>query len=436
VAALVSFERARKYLPASCPYPQCQPGTKYYWSLARLPEKSCPSLILVNPGLRHSKASRTLGHSMKTRILILAFAVAAATPVFAGSLSYAQCGTYDSYLWLYKTTDRFEELGKLRCDEKVEVLDRENGYSQVRTLDGRVGWVRDADLSLTPPSPRQGSAFGLTKLTGDVPPSPVTGHKTSLLTNDDVLLIHAIHPGSDLILNKISSSRCAFDTSPEALRMLTASGLPNKVILAMLQTPVASETSERRAQETIEVRIPDGTAIEVALAGNVSSEEVHEGAVIEMAAAEDLVVNGVPVILRGSPARARIFAFYQPGTRGGSGKVAWLMQDISAIGGAPIAVSFAYKQPHNNRPQTFEGYPVFVSEFRKGDPAVKATGKSLYVVTHGDTVVSVPQPLAADMSAPKSKPQTQSVLQVSSQPAVTPDPPAPPQEPVSDESKP
>ena len=426
-----------KDLPVSCPYPQRQAGTKYYWSRATLPEKSCPSLNSCESGFAAFRlASRTLGHSMKTRILVLAFAVAAAAPAFAGSLSYAQCGTYDSYLWLYRTTDRFEEVGKLRCDEKVEVLDRANGYSQVRTLDGRVGWVHDSDLSLTPPSAQRGSAFGLTKLTSEAPSSPVGDRKASLLTNDDVLLMHATHPGSDLILNKISSSRCAFDTSPEALRMLTASGLPNKVILALLQTPVAYETSERRTQDIVEVSIPDGTAIEVELAGNVSPEEVQAGAIVEMVAAEDLVVNGVPVIVRGSPARARIFAFYQPGTHGGSGKVAWLMQDISAIGGDRIAVSFAYKQPHNNRPRTFEGYPVYVSEFHKGDPAITATGKHFYVVTHGETVLTVPQSLAADLPAPKQQPQTQSVLRVSSQSAVPPDAPASSQPSASSESKP
>jgi hypothetical protein len=373
---------------------------------------------------------------MKTRFAALGFLIFAVTSARAGSLGYVQCGTYDAYVLIYKTTERFEELGKLRCDEKVEVLGRSAGYSQIRTLDGRVGWIRDTDLSEAPAPPQHVFTFGMTDQTGDAQSSPAPSRSISPLTNKDILVMHAMHPGSDFILKKIASSHCAFDTSPEAFRILKASGLSDIVILAMLEAPNATATPERGATDSVEVKIPDGTPIEVELHGNLSSEEVQEGTIVEMSAAEDLVVNGVPVILRGAAARARIVTVKQSGSRGDSGEVAWFMQDIVASSGDRIPVTFASKQPGKNRTRDFEGYPYFWSEFRKGSPAIKGSDKRFRAVVHGDTILRVAQTSTADVPAPKSK--TQSMRQVSAQPVFPTEvaPPPQPQPAASDEMKP
>lgn len=371
---------------------------------------------------------------MKARLLVLCGLLGAAASAHAGSLSYAQCGTYDAYLLIYKTTERFEELGKLRCGEKVEVLSHSGGYSHILTLDGRLGWVRDADLADTPPPPQRTFTFGLSEPSKDVRPTPVPKSSISALTNDDILAMNGQRRGFELILKKINSTRCAFDTSPEALRRLHASGVSDKVILAMLEVPVASETSDRKSPDTVEVKIPNGTPIEIELHGNVSSEEAQEGTIVEMSAAEDLVVDGIPVVLRGSAARARILAVKQPGSHGGSGEVAWFMQDIVAISGDHVPVTFASKQPGNNRTRNFEGYPFFLSEFREGSPAIKASDKRFRVVIHGDMVLSVSQSLAAGLPTPN--PETPSVRQIATQPAVRPDAAPPSQSSALDGVKP
>ncbi|MGA8143120.1 MAG: SH3 domain-containing protein [Candidatus Acidiferrales bacterium] len=377
---------------------------------------------------------------MKARILVFCVLVAAATSVRADSVSYAQCGTYDAYLLVYKSTERFEELGKLRCGEKVEVLSRSGSYSQIRTVDGRLGWVRSADLSDTPPPPQRTFTFGLSEVAKPATvvadrPSVAPEPLVSTLKNADILAMHKQHPGSDFILKQIGSSRCAFDTSTEALQKLKASGLSDKVILAMLEAPVAPVAADRSSAETVQVKVPDGAAIEVELSGNVSSEEALDGAVVEMSAAEDLVVDGVPIVVRGSTARARILAVKEPGAHGGSGEVAWFMQDIVATTGDRIPVTFAAKQPDNKRTRSFEGYPFFVSEFRKGSPAIKATDKRFRVVIHGDTVLNVNQSLTAGLPAP-TKPKTQSVRQVSTQLPIHVEPVAPAQMTEADEAKP
>jgi hypothetical protein len=373
----------------------------------------------VNPGLRNFDSLPDLGHRMKARILVFSFIVASAASSHAGSLSYAQCGTYDAYVLIYKTTERFEELGKLRCGEEVEVLSRSGEYSQIRTLDGRLGWVRDTDLSDTPPPPQRDLTFGLTEQTRNVQPNPASNHLTSFLTNEEILGMHTKQPGSDLLLKKIKSSHCAFDTSPGALQKLKAAGLSDKVLLAMLEAPVASDRAEREAPDTVDVRISDGTPIEIELNGDVSSEEAQEGAIVEMSAAEDLVVNGVLVILRGSAARARIMAVKQPGQHGGSGEVVWFMQDIVAVSGDHIPVVFASKQPGKSPTRNFEGYSFFVSEFHKGSPAIKEANRRFRVIVHGDTVLSVSQSHAAGL--PALKPKTLAVFKASTQSVALPE---------------
>src|ERR1700723_1372722 len=89
---------------------------------------------------------------LATAIAILAAAPAAfsqtSTPAFSN------CGTYGAYVMLYKNTDSFEELGKLRCAEKVEILGKWFDYLQVRTADGKTGWARAADATGGPAAPQ------------------------------------------------------------------------------------------------------------------------------------------------------------------------------------------------------------------------------------------------------------------------------------------
>ena len=373
---------------------------------------------------------------MKARTLIFILAVAAATSARADSVSYAQCGTYDAYLLIYKTTERFEELGKLRCGEKVEVLGRKGNFSQIRTIDGRFGWVRSGDLSDTPPPPHYVFSFGLTEAPRPAESAPKP--PASALTTDDILAMHTMHPGSDFLLKQIETNRCAFDTTPPQVQRLRAAGVSDKVILAMLQAPVATDEPAQKPQDGVDVRIPDGIAFDVELRGNVSSEEVQEGTVVEMEAAEDLVVDGVPIVVRGSQARARVLAVRLPGPHGGSGAVAWFMQDVIATNGERIPVNFALKQPEKDRTRNFEGYPYFLTGFHKDNPAIEAEDKRFRVVVHGDTTLTFPQSLSAAVP-PRSKPKTQAqAITPVSAPASTEPPPTvqPPAETASQPATP
>src|SRR5580658_10776839 len=217
------------------------------------------------------------GTGMKARIWVLvlamiagAFVGAAATP--AATIGYVYCGTYGSYVLLYKSNDQFEELGKLRCGEKVEILSRWFEYAQVRALDGRVGWVHYAELSNVP-GQAPTSNFGLT----DPSAKPQVAGAPPL-TNAGVVKLLNLRLSADVILAKIQSSPCDFDTTPAALQKLKQARVPDKVILAMVMAPSASAPPPiAKAPEIVDVRIPGGTIVAVQLSYAVSSDDAVEG---------------------------------------------------------------------------------------------------------------------------------------------------------------
>jgi hypothetical protein len=81
----------------------------------------------------------------------------------ANTPAFAQCGTYDSYILLYKSIQRFEELGKLHCGESLTITGQDGDFTQVRTADGRLGWVPTSDLSTSAPPPQAVYTFGWTQ---------------------------------------------------------------------------------------------------------------------------------------------------------------------------------------------------------------------------------------------------------------------------------
>lgn len=334
---------------------------------------------------------------MKLRFLVLILAVtAAAASARADSTGYAYCSTYDQYVQLYKSTDQIEEFGKLRCNEKVEVLTRWLQYFQVRTSDGRVGWVRSVDISGAPASPAQPrTPFGLTN--PDVPPREDVNLP---LNNRNILNMYGMRLSAEVIITKIKSSQCDFDTSPSALQKLRQAGLPDKIIQAMIQAPLASATPAPAPVEFVNVKIPDGTPIEVTLNADVSSEAVQEGSVVAMTVAHDAVVNGRIVVRQGSEARARVITITEPGRMGHPGEVSWAMQDVTAVNGYRVPIDFTSRQVGTASGGGVDGAIAPTWEFRKNKPTVMAAGRNFQVVVHGNVSLKISAALAASLTAP------------------------------------
>jgi hypothetical protein len=79
------------------------------------------------------------------------------------------------------------------------------------------------------------------------------------LTNKDVLAMQNSGLGTEIIVAKIKSSSCDFDTSPAALEQLRVAKIPSEVILAMVKAPVANgspQAAKPTAQATNTARHP------------------------------------------------------------------------------------------------------------------------------------------------------------------------------------
>jgi hypothetical protein len=67
--------------------------------------------------------------------------------------------------------------------------------------------------------------------------TPVADNLRSL-SNSDISEMSSAGLPAEVLIAKIKSSACAFDTVPTSLKNLKASGVPDKVILAMIEAPV------------------------------------------------------------------------------------------------------------------------------------------------------------------------------------------------------
>jgi hypothetical protein len=333
---------------------------------------------------------------MNLRFAALALLVGTAAPAYAGTAVYTQCGAHDGYILLYKSTEKFDELAKLRCGERLEVLNQAADYLQISTADGKTGWLLQADVTSDAPA----NASDLAALN-----TPVRSYSVPALTmtNQSILDLHHGHASSDAIVSKIRFSTCSFNTSEAGLHELKSAGVSDKVILAMLE--VQKPLSASSDIHEVRLVVPGGTPVEVALSNEVGAEEVQQGTVVNMTVVKDVVVNGVTVITRGASARARVMGVRKPGSLERMGEVAWFMQDASAVTGDALPVGFAAKQPNMIPTGTFQGYAFLLSQYRKGAPALVPHDRTFIAVVSSDTVMHVPQSLArkpANSSADKT----------------------------------
>lgn len=152
----------------------------------------------------------------------------------------------------------------------------------IRTTDNKTYAVPlgEVNLEATEATNQPASQSSPSQLAG-IPQQPVTANHQQVpssatqmalssphhLSNKDVIDMHGIGLGADLILAKMKSSACKFDTSVAALKALKASGVPDSVILAMVQPspvpqltqlPAVATASETQAQPTAEQQPASG----------------------------------------------------------------------------------------------------------------------------------------------------------------------------------
>lgn len=219
-----------------------------------------------------------------------------------------------------------------------------------------------------------------------------------VLTNADVLMMLKMGLSSEVIMAKIKVSNCSFDTSPAALQELKNAKASDALIMLMMAPPPANAPGANAAQPAgVEMKVPDGTQLELELQSNISSKEAQEGDIINFTVVNDVVVNGAKIIERGAPAKARVAVAKKSGRWGRSGKLGWAMQDVLAVDGTRIPLRMEKKMAGDSKGGTVTTGVIVTSlvfwpaaplwGFKKGKDVSMPAGKRFEAFVHGDATV-------------------------------------------------
>jgi hypothetical protein len=221
------------------------------------------------------------------------------------------------------------------------------------------------------------------------------------LTNKDVLEMLKAGLSQEVLLAKIKASPSRFDTSPAALQELKNEHVPDAIILAMVQASSSSapdnSSTLTAGAEGVEVKVPDGTLVEIELMTNISSATAKEGDIVDFTIVNPVVINGVTVIEKGAPAKARIAAVKKAGYWGKAGRIGWTMQDALAADGNRIALRMEKKLTGDSKGGTVATATIVTAVvfwpaapfwgFKKGKNAIFPAGKRFEAFVHGDVTV-------------------------------------------------
>ena len=242
------------------------------------------------------------------------------------------------------------------------------------------------------------------------------------LTNRDIMTMVRAKLSPTLIIEKIKTSPCAFDTFPSVLAEMKYKGVPDEVLMAMVEaphggrpTPNVREGSGRGSTASVsrdsaltssdnsavltEISIPDGTPLEVESTFNVSSGEVEEGSPVSFTVVHPVKINGITVVASGARATARVTKAKKGGSWGRAGTLAWEMRDVVAVDGSRIPLEFAKRTKGDSKGGTVTTAVIVTGVlfwpaaplwgFKKGKDAKVPAGSRFEVAVHGNAVVKV-----------------------------------------------
>jgi hypothetical protein len=243
----------------------------------------------------------------------------------------------------------------------------------------------------------------------------------SPLTNSDIVTMVKAKLPPALIIEKINTSSCSFDTFPSVLAELKYRGVPDEVLMSMVKAPHGArpiapvrESGSRGnsptvregsirvhsndvAFEVLEIAIPDGTPLEVEQTFNVSSGEVEEGSAVSFTVVHPVKINGVTVIASGARATARVTKAKKGGSWGRAGTLAWEMRDVIAVDGSKVPLEFSNRKRGDSKGGTVTTAVIVTGVlfwpaapfwgFKKGKDAKVPAGSRFEVAVHGNAVV-------------------------------------------------
>jgi hypothetical protein len=230
------------------------------------------------------------------------------------------------------------------------------------------------------------------------------------LNNQDVLRMVKANFTAETIIAEIKSSPGDFVTTPAALQQLKEEGVPDSVILAMVMAPKSARTEEQHSNPSapakkIQIKVPNGVQMEIEAPFAVDSQNVKVGDAISFRVVNPVKVEGVTIIEAGATATARVVLAERGGHFGRAGRLAWQMQNVTAVDGTRIPLQTAGRvvgDSHAAQVATemavfgsllfFAAPLVLLHGFRRGENAVLPAGKRLEVFSQGETSITADEP--------------------------------------------
>jgi hypothetical protein len=226
------------------------------------------------------------------------------------------------------------------------------------------------------------------------------------LRNLDVIRMVRAEFAPETIIAQIKSSPCNFVTTPAALRQLKEEAVPEAVILAMVTAPRLDadqnhSSSKPDERKSVRVKIPGGLPIELEAPFSVSSQDVRKGDAISFRVVNPVKVDGVMVIEPGATATGRVVLAERGGHFGRAGRLAWTMENVTAVDGTRISLQAAGRIVGDSHATKVITQTVVMGAFlwivaplalmhgfKRGENAVLPAGKRLEVITQGNESVT------------------------------------------------
>ncbi|MGA9996947.1 MAG: hypothetical protein WBP93_16130 [Pyrinomonadaceae bacterium] len=225
------------------------------------------------------------------------------------------------------------------------------------------------------------------------------------LSNREVLEMFKANLASEVIIAKINSSVCRFDTSPAALQQLKDAGVPDAVLVAMVTAPLSAPSGNQsldapEQRKSVALKIPNGTPVDIESAFTVSSQEVKAGDFLSFRVVNPVLINGVTVIAAGATATARVDKSSRGAHFGRAGRLVWTLQDVTAVDGTRIPLQSAGRAVGDSKGAKVATQMIVMGAllwpiapivlfhgFKRGENAFIPAGKRFEVFVHGDTTV-------------------------------------------------
>ena len=230
------------------------------------------------------------------------------------------------------------------------------------------------------------------------------------LSNLDVLRMVKADFTPETIIAQIKSAPCNFATTPVALQQLKEEGVPDAVIVAMVMAPKTAgdqshSSNMSEPQKHVRVKIPNGLAVELEAPFSVSSQDVRVGDAISFRVVNPVKVDGVVVIEPGATATARVMQASRGGHFGRAGRLAWAMENVTAVDGTRLSLQAAGRIVGDSKAAKVIAQTVAMGAllwviapvalfhgFKRGENAVLPAGKRLEVLVQGEASVNAVAP--------------------------------------------